>query len=331
MADLFVGLTDSDQELDVELPPAFGEQDSEVDDDGMPRLIPEDDAPENLVELPPDFDDDAQGSGCECAPCVPDASGVAEVELPPDFNSQSDKVCSCTRHCASQVTPEVVQTMRSEMLKLSHEDRQQKHFDKVRLQMVDDDGLLKHENPKNKIQWRIGETTVCLSFWQHCHAIGPSKVQEIRKLVSSGHWTHPARMPRQTYLGGEWARADTWFLHMYKEIAQPLAETLNAADEPLLPTDSSFEDFDLIEVSDHPLWMNAVMVPDPKETMTHPQCNLIINDCDFPWTSFCFGEGGGVSACLKYKKYECPGKNNLLSMVTGPSRGLVAAALSLRL
>ena len=294
MADPIRVLTDSDPELDVELPPAF-DGELEVDDDEMPLLMPEANAEDNLVELPPDFDD-TQDSGCQCAPCVPDESGpgAAEVELPPDFNSQSDKVCSCTRHCASQVTPEVVQTMRSEMLKLSHEDRQQKHFDKVRLQMVDVDGLLKHENPKNKIQWKIGETTVCLSFWQHCHAIGPSKVQEIRKLVSSGHWTHPARMPRQAYHGGEWARADTWFLHMYKEIAQPLAETLNAADEPPLPTDSSLEDFDLIEVSDHPLWMNAVMVPDPKETTTHPQCNLIINDCDFPWANFLLWGRGGV-------------------------------------
>ena len=89
-----------------------------------------------------------------------------------------------------------VRCMRRTVEEMAHVDRLEYVFDKVRLQLMDKHG----EGKTSKVAWKIGSTTVCLSFWRYSYDVGPAKVVEIRKLVAHGHTRHPDRATRPKLL-----------------------------------------------------------------------------------------------------------------------------------
>ncbi len=212
------------------------------------------------VNLPPDIVDEDSIS------LPSDVASETGMELPPSTNGNEGK-CTCKRFCAQSIGIDVVTQMRQKYLAMAHQDKLDYAFDAVRQQInaASDAG-------SKKISWTVRGTNVCLSFWQHCHSLSPGKVQELRGFVHGGHLHHPERLPRAASRtsGKEWLVADSWFLSVYIDFAEHMAETIHDADGGVSALDTDLGEFDIIEINNHPLWMHSLLVPDPKD----PQATL---------------------------------------------------------
>lgn len=192
----------------------------------------------------------------------------SEVELPRD----TDKPCKCNHNCHRIVPPEMVMRIRTQLKSLSFTERQQAQYDKVRLQVVcPSTGVAK----TGKIKWALKDNTegcqeikVCSPFWQHVHVMGAGRMSEIRKLVAAGHIHEPPRLPSIPPMSAksQWNKADSWFLRLYRHLAEPLADTKSDQAQTQLPI-TDLNEFHVVDVDDHPLWMIGHVIADPDNPM----------------------------------------------------------------
>lgn len=127
---------------------------------------------------------------------------------------------------------------------------------------------------------------VCLSFWRYCYAVVLATIDEIRKRVAHGHACHPDRATRPRHMGGQWLKADTWLHSVYTDHSEPLAETTHDADNinKNVALDADICEFELVGVDGHQCWLNAILVPDPKDNMKNAHVCTV--DTHPPHTTF---------------------------------------------
>ena len=222
-------------ESDVELPADIADE--------PPPLCEESDGDD--VELPADVDWDAEsgpGSDHDVPPPSSPFSPEGGVELPTP--AVGHQICKCRRNCSSSIAEQVLEDLRSHR-KLKFTERQAWQFDRVRRTLCGDDGEIKD----GKTTWSIpqahgpGSTSVevCLSFWMHAHAIGPA-----RKVVAGGHISEPPKKKHVPSVNAvhQWLRADSWFLRVYTDIAEPMADTQGGSEVPT----SDMDELALVDV-----------------------------------------------------------------------------------
>ena len=194
------------------------------------------------IDLPDDIVSDPEHSH---AGAVPEAS--ADTDLPADVTQMSVLAkkwhCTCKRDCMSAVPADVVERLRSATVDKDAPAKKKHQFDTVRRELLSNtvDGCplpgQKSESgaagqPRVRYEFKVEGTQVCLKFFLHCHAISNNRYNDIKKLVVSGHGEEPehaARIPSISW-NKQWNAADAWFLMVYKEIAEPFAETFNESE-----------------------------------------------------------------------------------------------------
>jgi hypothetical protein len=163
--------------------------------------------------------------------------------------------------------PWQVERIREGMKKMAPTDRAAHQFDAVKKDFG------RKTLCGSRIQWtlpvpsvadpRVNVTVACCQpLWQHTYMISPSKLQEFRELAKNNHVVLPEPPPRHQRTSDEMAQADLWFLEQYKE-ARPQAETIEEGEQGQgnLPN-ADLAEMDLIEVDDHPLWMQGILAGD---------------------------------------------------------------------
>ena len=266
----------------VDLPPDLeNEEDEKIPDGVDSESEPDGECCECGIDLPDDFtEDDFQN---QVNVIIPNPEEAEAPPLPPDFTDK--KMCTCKRDCLGRMGHAELEKRRTIIQKLPAKEKQEYIFNKVYVQMLDADKNIVSKG--TKLRWTVDGQQVCLAFWQHCHATGPNTVQEIRELVHAGHIKMPDAPLKQTMPGKEWLAADFWFHDLYKAAAQEQAETINDADDLVknvsVSPGENPDEFDLVEMDNHPLWSLGVLVPDPhapEKTLRYVR-KKHINHCSF--------------------------------------------------
>ena len=114
---------------------------------------------------------------------------------------------------------------------------------------------------KSRTLWLINSEQVCRAFWAHAHNTTSKTLSSTTALIKAGH-TRPLehaeqRLPRPK-AGIQEAKADAFFLDLYKDLGEPMAVEDNAMDpEHVELTDQS-----------HPLWaLSSVLHADERRVV----------------------------------------------------------------
>lgn len=150
--------------------------------------------------------------------------------------------CNCKRGCITTVPAETVDQLRKECYDKDPAAKKKHQFDVVRRELLantNDGRLLPNKSESDatgaarvRYEFKVNGTQVCLKFFLHCHALSGNRYNEIKKMVVAGHAEEPehaARIPSNTS-HWQWNVADAWFLMVYKDIAEPMAETFNESE-----------------------------------------------------------------------------------------------------
>ena len=151
--------------------------------------------------------------------------------------------CVCkNRDCATTIGALTdVDKHRMAIKNMPAQERAEAHFRSMLLQCLDRDGEVM---PKN--DWTICGVKVCRYFWDYYHAMGHATGNANRSLIQQGHRTLPPPVPRMHKHATQKDAADAWWLSVYTDLAEPLAN--EGAIDP------TKEDIEWLEVAtDHPL------------------------------------------------------------------------------
>ena len=140
------------------------------------------------------------------------------------------------------VPAETVDQLRKECYEKNGPEKKKHQFDVVRRMLLSNtsDGRPLPQKSETvaaggcriRYEYLIHGRQVCLPFFLHCHAISSTRYKDIKKMVLAGHAEEPehaARIPSISW-DKKWNAADAWFLMVYKEIAEPFAETINESE-----------------------------------------------------------------------------------------------------
>ena len=204
--------------------------------------------PDDVAEVVEESDSDSEDEG------------IKWVELPPNVSP----FCKCCRGCGNNIPESVVKAMRDHFVEIQDPmDRNNAKIDAVRAQLD-----THHKKDGKFYGWNINGTQVCLPFWQHAHLIGPGKMKIIRDVLDHGGSAYPEPAARISAGASDdpWLKVDAWLHELYLHDAEYLADTNNDADDIMdrnVTLTDNLDEFDIIEMSDHPLWTISVLLPDP--------------------------------------------------------------------
>lgn len=204
--------------------------------------------------------------GMELPPSV--ESDDSSVDLPPVVNSDGDEFendaeplteselngmmhCFCKMQCHKNKSLDS-RELRAAQLVLTPREHGQRVFETVKRHVVSDTGEV-----VKKTNWTVKGHRVCRPFFEWCSAVGHATLDRFCKLAREGAVVLPdgeklPRMPRFD-VGQQAIKADSWFLDVYRKLAEPQA----ISDNALLDEKGS----EVLEDASHPLWSTAINLP----------------------------------------------------------------------
>jgi hypothetical protein len=142
--------------------------------------------------------------------------------------------------------------LRASQLVLTPRDHAQSVFETVTRHVVSDTGEV-----VQRTHWTVKGQRVCRPFFEWCVAVGHATLDRYCMLAREGAVVLPdaeklPRMPRVD-VGQQAVKADSWFLDVYRKLAEPQA----ISDNALLDEKGS----EVLEDASHPLWSTAINLP----------------------------------------------------------------------
>lgn len=174
---------------------------------------------DDALSLPPSVTE----GDVEEAQVSQDADGGASDEsLPPAVEEQDPATMCCNKNCSSKFTADWMAEYELQFQQLPLQDRHRKLYQLVRqgyeASMKDKEGT-----GSTKISWNIEGIPVCRKFWEATHHIGHGAVDKLVAFAKAGQIELPSHAPRLGRSTPASDALDVWFIHLYQELAEPLA------------------------------------------------------------------------------------------------------------
>ena len=140
--------------------------------------------------------------------------------MPDSVDEDTGLASTCCKkgQCPTKFPKEWLAECKLKVQSLSLRDRHPHIYHLVR-RCHDDTG----ENASKKIIWKIDDKPVCRRFWEQVHGIGPGQLDNMVGFAKAGQSQLPANGPRMGRATPTMDQLDVWFLHLYQELAEPLA------------------------------------------------------------------------------------------------------------
>ena len=242
------------------------------------------------VELPPPVEGDsdaAEGSDAE-----------SDVELPPNYDGDLNEPpceedsphCGCRLKCHEHF---VIEELRASNLALTPEEHSQTMFEFVKRHIC--------QGNKHRICWTINGHHVCRPFFEFVHVVGHATLDRYIKMARSGVLVLPERenMPRMPRMdaGRQAAKADSWFLDLYRNLAEPQA----IADNNLIDESGC----EVVTDTNHPLWCIGINLPGDAAKRKVPIQYMNPGSFEDLWSQYQAEKSAGeqVSKSTLYKAY----------------------------
>lgn len=179
-----------------------------------------------------------------------------EWSLPPDVceDDHAPDACCKKGNCKSKFQESELQAYELQFANCSQELRLKKVYEQVR-EVFKAGG----SDPKKLMPWSVLGQPVCRRFFEGLHGIGHGSLDKLVNLAKNGHVDVPTRGPRLKREAPALATVDTWFVSIYRDLAEPLAlpGSGNLAESDGPDPGASSKDSDMVEheivAADHPL------------------------------------------------------------------------------
>ena len=208
-------------------------------------------------DLPPSVASEANPPTVSSLP--PSVGSEPEPEQPAEGVARS---CCYTNKCFTKLPIELIEESRQAFKDMSRSDRSEALFQKVRGFCTNKDG----EVITGKVNWSFKGFQCCRTFWECANYTSPATVDNYRKALKDGAVGPPEAVARVPTPSKQMAKADTYFLGMYQDLAEPYPTEDTCMDIKI-------EDHhELVEGPAHPLWDMAAILPGgPKENKYVPK------------------------------------------------------------
>ena len=202
------------------------------------------DGAESDVSLP----DSVHSSNDDCDLAAEADNASDAVSLPEDVldDTPEDSDACCKKgNCKAKFKQSDLDEYQLQFTDCGQELRLKKVFDKVR-----DVFKAGGSDPKKVMPWTVMKQPVCRRFFESVHGVGHGSLDKLVAYAKNGHMDLPGRAPRLQREAPASATVDTWFVTIYRDLAEPLA--LPGSGDI---AEASSEDMVQHEViaSDHPL------------------------------------------------------------------------------